>query len=111
MATQQLGPRPTRPNDVVDIAWVTSAYPSFSAYVTTASDFTVEFPDEPVEHTMLLVEVYAASQIQVSVPAGTALTLGTQPHTVIQATKTGFFGFRYSAHAGTWFLLSSTTQV
>lgn len=108
---QNLGPAPSRPHDVVDIAWVTVTYPSFSAYVTTATDLVIEFPDSPVDHTMLLVEVFAQVQVTVSVPDDTVLTVGTQPHMVVAATKTGFLGFRYSAHAGAWFLLSATTQV
>jgi hypothetical protein len=110
---QNLGPAPTRPHDVVDIAWVTATYPSFSAYVAATADFVVEYPDSPVDHTMLLVEVLAPSghPVTVGVPDGTLLTVGTQPSTVVPAARTGFLGFRYSAHVGAWFLLSSTTQV
>jgi hypothetical protein len=108
---QNLGPRPTRPTDMVDIEWVLSTYPSFSTYVHATADFTIPFPDHPAPNTMLLVEVFAANQVSVSLPVGTLLTVGTQPVTVLLANKTGFFGFRYSDNAGAWFLLSATTQV
>lgn len=112
MATQNLGPRPSRPTDQVDVEWVLSTYPSLSTYVSATSDFTVSFPVSPEPNTMLLVEVFANNtQVRVSLPTGTVLTGGTQLVTVVAANKRGFFGFRYSATAGVWFLLSSTTQV
>lgn len=111
MATQNLGPRPTRSTDMVDIEWVTSTYPSLSAEVTATADFTISLPPDPVANTMLIVEVLAQNQVAVSVPGGTLFTVGTSPVTVLLAGKTGFFGFRYSDTAEAWFLLSATTQV
>lgn len=111
MATQNLGAPPSRPNDQVDVAWVTSNYPSYSSFVSAGANFTLTLLSSPVNHTMLLCEVYATNAIVVSVPTETLLTVGCQPHTPIPATKTGFFGLRYSANAGAWFLLSATTQV
>lgn len=108
---QNLGPRPTRPNDIVDVEWVLDTYPSLSAYVDAASDFTISFPTSPSPDTMLFVEVFAQNQLTVHVPVGTVLTVGTQSATVVFAHKTAFFGFRYSPNAGAWFLLSATTQV
>jgi hypothetical protein len=95
----------------VDIEWVTSRYPSFSATITSAVDVTLTFPPDPVDHTMLLVEVVATDNIDVTCPDGTVLTIGPQFQTSLPVGKTGFFGFRYSATSGVWFLLSSTAQV
>jgi hypothetical protein len=111
MATQNLGPRPSRPTDQVDVEWVLSTYPSLSTYVSASADFAISFPDDPEPNTMLLVEVFAESEVAVSLPEGTLLTVGTQSVTVLLPTKTGWFGFRYSANAGAWFLLSATAQV
>jgi len=112
LAKQNLGPPPSRPQDYVDIAWVTSVYPSYSAVVTVDEDFTITLPDEPVDHTMFLLEVYAPGMVvTVSVPAETRLTVGTAAATTLYPGKTGFFGFRYSATAGAWFLLSATSQI
>lgn len=108
---QNLGPRPTRPTDMVDIEWVLSTYPSLSTYVDATSDFTLTFPDDPEPNTMLLVEVFAQNELVVTVPVGTVLTVGTLSANVVMAHKTSFFGFRYSPNAGAWFLLSATTQV
>jgi hypothetical protein len=44
-------------------------------------------------------------------PEDTVLTIGPQFVTALPTGKTGFFGFRYSATSGVWFLLSSTAQV
>lgn len=111
MATQQLGPTPSRPTDIVDIAWITAAYPSFSATVVTDTDVLLDLPNDPIDHTMLLIEVVASSQVNVTLPVGTLLTVGAQPVTVVPLGKTAFFGLRYSETAGHWFLLSTTTQI
>jgi len=95
----------------VDIDWVTSQYPSFSTTITSAVDFQLSFPSDPVDHTMLLVEVVATGDIDVDCPDGTVLTIGPQFQMSLPSGKTGFFGFRYSATSGIWFLLSSTAQV
>jgi hypothetical protein len=60
---------------------------------------------------MVVAEVHATADIVVSVPDGVLLCAAVQPNAYLHSGKTGFFGFRYSATAGAWFLLSSTTQV
>lgn len=112
MATQNLGPAPTRPTDIVDLGDLQTLYPSLSSTVVSDVDIDVEFPADPIDHTMFFLEVAAPSaQITVTVPVGTLMTTGVQPVTVVPFGKTGFLGFRYSATAGAWFLLSTTTQV
>ena len=111
MARQNLGARPSRPNDYVDVEWVQTEYPSLASYVSSGVDFVVQLPLEPVDHTMYIVEVEARADITVSLPAGVVLTTGTQPVMALFAGKTGFLGLRYSASAGAWFLLSTTAQV
>jgi hypothetical protein len=112
VATQNLGPAPTRPTDVVDLGDLTTMYPSLSSTVVTHVNITAPLPPSPIDHTMFFLEVAAPTvQITVTVPVDTLLTTGVQPVTVVPPGKTGFFGFRYSATAGAWFLLSSTTQV
>lgn len=90
---------------------MTANYPSFSAVVTSDIDVVLTLPSDPVDHTMLLVEVIATGDIDVFCPEGTALTIGPQFQTSLPSGKTGFFGFRYSAASEVWFLLSSTAQV
>lgn len=111
MARQNLGARPSRPNDYVDVEWVTSTYPSLASYVSSGVDIVISLPEDPVDHTMLIVEVEARANITVSLPENVLLTIGTQPVAAIYSGKTGFFGLRYSANAGAWFLLSTTAQV
>lgn len=111
MARQNLGARPSRPNDYVDVEWVQTEYPSLASYVSTGVDVVVQLPSDPVDHTMLIVEVDARADISVSLPDGVLLTTGTLPVMVVYANKTAFLGFRYSANAGAWFLLSATAQV
>lgn len=80
--------------------------------MTTASgDFTIELPLNPVDHTMFIAEVEATAEIVVSVPDGVLLCTAVQPNAPLHPGKTGFFGFRYSANAGAWFLLSQTAQI
>ena len=112
MALQNLGTTPSRPTDTVDVEWVTSAYPSFSAFVSTsASTYTPVLPTSPADHQMHLVEVYASTTgTTVNTPVGVLLCRGLFSTTTIPVTKTGFFGYRYSAHAGAWFLLSTAVQ-
>jgi hypothetical protein len=111
LARQNLGARPTRPNDYVDVEWVVSTYPSFSASATAGHDVVISLPLNPVDHTMFIAEVRATAQIVVSVPNGVLMTTGTLPAVTLYAGKVGFFGFRYSATAGAWLLLSTTAQV
>jgi hypothetical protein len=112
LAKQNLGPPPSRPQDYVDVAWVTSTYPSYSATISVDADYEIALPGAPVDHTMFLLEVNSPNLVVVvSVPAETRLTAGTATTTTLFPGKTGFFGFRYSATAGAWFLLSATSQI
>jgi hypothetical protein len=111
VATQDLGPDPSRPNDVVDVAWVSGQYPFFSMTLTSSINVVLSLPSDPADHTMVLFEVIATGDITVMCPEDTVLTIGPQFVTALPTGKTGFFGFRYSATSGVWFLLSSTAQV
>lgn len=111
MTRQDLGTYPSTPYEVTTVQWVTQSYPSFSASVSTSSDLTISLPADPVDHTMLIAEVNATAEIVVSIPEGVLLTTGTAPSTVLFSGKAGFFGFRYSATASAWLLLSVTSQV
>jgi hypothetical protein len=96
---------------LVDIEWVEEFFPSLSSYTTSSINLTIALPSIPVDHMMFIAEVEARAPIVVSIPSGVLLTTGTQPATPLATGKTGFWGFRYSANAGAWFLLSSTAQV
>ena len=111
MARQSLGAPPSRPTELVDINWVYATFPSYSSTLTLGTNYTVVLPPSPIDHTMFLLEVKATATIIVSVPNGTLLTSGTAPNLTIFSGKIGFLGFRYSATAGAWFLLSATAQV
>lgn len=111
LARQNLGAPPSRPNDYTDVAWVMTTYPSYSATVTTGEDLTITLPASPVDHTMFIAEVHATAQIVVSASEGTLMTTGTLPAITLYEGGVAFLGFRYSATAGTWFLLSTTAQV
>lgn len=84
-------------------------FPSYSATVSSSDNLTVALPGSPVDHTMYLVEVNAQATLTVTIPSEVNLTQGVAPTTLLYSGKTGFFGFRYSATAGKWFLLSATT--
>jgi hypothetical protein len=47
----------------------------------------------------------------VTIPSSVLLTTGTSRSQQVPPGKTAFFGFRYSATSGAWFLLSATIQV
>lgn len=111
MARQDLGSAPSRPTDLTTVLWVTETYPSTSATISSTNSFTITLPSEPIDHSMYLVEVHAQAEIVVSVPNTVLLTTGTQPTVPLFAGKVGFFGFRFSSIAGSWYLLSATAQV
>jgi len=111
LTRQDLGALPSGPKDVTTVEWVYQTYPSYSLTVTPSSNYVVALPDDPVDHTMFLLEVDAQAELEVSLPEGVLLTTGNGPVTTIFDGKTGFFGFRYSATADSWFLLSATSQV
>jgi hypothetical protein len=111
LARQNLGAPPSRSTDYVDLSWVYSNLPSYSAVTSQAVDYTVVLPPTPVDHTMYLLEVAAQADLTVSVPNNVVLTTGTAATVPLFTGKTGFFGFRYSQTANAWFLLSATAQV
>lgn len=112
MAFQNLGEAPSRPTDVVDISWVTASYPSYSTYILTHVNYVIVLPDDPVDHQMQLYEIHAggANPVTITVPSSVLLTKGLVTVSVLPNGKTAFYGFRYSAHVGSWFLLSSAEQ-
>ncbi len=111
MTRQDLGAEPSGPYDVTTVSWVYKTYPAYSATVSVSSNYVIELPTDPVDHTMYILEVDAQAEAEVSLPEGVLLTTGNAPVTTIFGGKTGFFGFRYSSTAGSWFLLSTTSQV
>lgn len=111
MTRQDLGAPPSGPNDVTTVSWVFNTFPSYSSTVTASENLTLSLPPHPIDHTMYLVEVYPTATLTVTIPHGVALTAGVAPTTLLYSGKLGFFGFRYSATAGTWVLLSATTQL
>lgn len=111
MARQNLGTAPSRPNDYVDVTWVQQNYPSLRSYTSSGVNLAIELPEDPVDGTMFISEINARADIIVSLPDGVLLTTGTIPTFPLFFGKTGFFGFRYSAHADAWFLLSTTAQI
>jgi hypothetical protein len=111
LARQNLGARPSRPNDVVDIEWAQSTYPSYSSFVSATADFTLTLLSDPINHTMLLCEMYAnGADVVVTVPGTVKFTVSTAPVVTVPSGKTAFFGLRYSTNASAWFLLSSAVQ-
>lgn len=111
MARQNLGARPSRPNDVVDVEWAQSAYPSYSSFVSATANVTLTLPNGPVNHQMQLYEIYAhGASIVVTIPGTVKLTVSTSPVVTVLSDKTAFFGFRYSTNASAWFLLSAAVQ-
>jgi len=112
VALQNLGVVPVRPADVADVSWVQSAYPSFSSYAALTANYTFSLPSNPTDRYMQFCEVYNAGTvpITITVPDSILITLGLFSSAVLPVGKTAFYGFRYSSHAGSWFLLSSTQQ-
>lgn len=111
MTRQDFGAPPSRPKDVTTVDWVMETFPSYSATITATSSLTIQLPPSPTDHTMYLVEINAQADLTVSIPSHVLFTAGTSPSTLLYSGKTGFFGFRYSATAGSWFLLSASSQL
>ena len=84
---------------------------SIPLFVTTAVDYTIALPEDPVDRQMVIVEVRAQAPLTVRIPDGAVLTMFTRDAYALRGDTTGFFGFRYSASASTWFLMSATMQV
>ena len=111
MTRQDLGAPPSGPYDVTTVSWVMETFPSYSATVSATQDLMIQLPQEPLDHTMYLVEIDAQETLTVTIPQHVLFTAGTAPSTLLYAGKTGFFGFRYSSTAGKWFLLSASSQL
>lgn len=112
MTRKDLGPTPVGVKDQLTLGWARTVYPSFSSYIETPSDFTIILPEDPVEHQMEIFEIKAVNnRALIFMPADVVFCLGTHPAVTLEAGKTGFFGFRYSSHAESWFLLSTSFQV
>jgi hypothetical protein len=111
MALQNLGEPTLRPNDYVTLTYLQNNYPSTSARVVSYGNYTIALPSSPVDHAMFVVEVVAGSTaILVTIPGTVLLTAGVFSSYTLQPHKTGFFGFRYSAAASSWFALSAALQ-
>lgn len=111
MARASLGVAPSRTDDEVTVEWVRSEYPSYGTSITAPSDFVLDLPANPVDHQMELYEVLATNPITVIIPPGVLFTYGNFPTTFIDANRSGFFGFRYSALKSAWFLLTAAVQI
>lgn len=101
---------PQESGDAVNRAYLDSTYPSYSHYLSSAVDLTLPLPADPVEHQMEVFEVHATARILVSVPTTVRLTPGNYRTTTVEAARTGFYGLRWSSHAGAWFLLSTAIE-
>lgn len=111
MTRKDLGPTPVGVSDQLTLGWARSTYPSYSNYIQADSDIHISLPEDPVEHQMEVFEVKAgADRILVFSPSDVIPCLGAHPNITLEAHKTAFLGYRYSDHAGAWFLLSTASQ-
>jgi hypothetical protein len=110
VARKNLGLTPITSNDEITVGYFVGLIPGHSSYYQTSSDFLIPLPPNPSDHQMELFEISAINLIVVSCPPGTLLTGNASPALSVPGGKTAFLGFRYSAHAMSWFLLSSTVQ-
>ncbi len=111
MTRQDLGLTPDEPASVVTLGFLRAIYPSYSTFLSVGANYTVVLPPDPVNYQMELFEVYATADVSVTFPNDVLLTgLGQNSYEILTGL-TGFFGFRYSMAAGTWFLLSATVQI
>lgn len=111
MTRKDLGPTPVGVSDQLTLGWARTTYPSYSTYVATESDHHIVLPAEPVEHQMEIFEIKAGeNRVLVFAPDNVRTCLGAHPAITLEAGKTAFMGFRYSSHAGAWFLLSTALQ-
>lgn len=111
MTRKDLGPTPVGVHDQLTLGWARTTYPSFSNFFAANADHHITLPGNPVEHQMELFEIRAGTnRVLVFMPDNVKMTFGTHPAVTLEAHKTGFFGFRYSSHAGAWFLLSTSLE-
>lgn len=111
MTRKDLGPTPVGVNDQLTLGWARTTYPSFSNYLSADADVHIALPEDPVEHQMEIYEVHADDhRILVFAPDGVIPCQGAHPAITVEAGKTAFLGFRWSDHAGAWFLLSTAIQ-
>lgn len=110
MARKNLGLEPVSPDDETTVGYFVATLPGHSSYYQVSSNFVIPLPHSPSDHQMELFEVSAIAPVIVSCPPGTEITNGTNFAISVPGGKTAFLGFRYSAHALVWFLLSSTVQ-
>jgi hypothetical protein len=96
--------------DGITVGYFIGAVPGHSSYYEISSNLVIPLPASPSDHQMELFEISAIGPVVVSCPPGTLLTGGTTSAISIPGGKTVFMGFRYSAHAMSWFLLSSAVQ-
>ncbi len=112
MTRKDLGLYPVGPKDQLTLAWARATYPSYSNYIAAEADCYIGLPEDPVEHQMEIFEITATGpeRILVFSPDNVRPCLGTHPSLTLEAGKTVFFGYRYSMHAGVWFLLSTALE-
>lgn len=111
MTRKDLGPTPVGVHDQLTVGWARTTYPSYSTYVSVESDYHIVLPTDPVEHQMEVYEIHAGTnRVLAFSPDGVNVCQGAHPAITVEAGKTAFMGFRYSAHAGKWFLLSTAQQ-
>jgi hypothetical protein len=111
MTREDYGTTPTTPYEVVTLSALYANHPSYSQTIVADASFTINtLPSSPIDHTMYLLEVHATATITVTAPGGILLTVGIPSSLVVFSGTSAFFGFRYSATAGSWFLLSTTNQ-
>lgn len=79
-------------------------------FVTASANYTIVLPSNPIGNLMRVVEVRATAAITVTVPASVRLTTGLTNTLSLAAGKSAFFGLRYSASSGAWYLMSATAE-
>lgn len=111
MTRKDLGPTPVGLHDQLTLGWARTTYPSYSTYLVATGDLHLSLPEDPEDHQMEVFEIKAGDErVLVYSPTGVVPCLGTNPAITVEAHKTAFFGFRWSSHAGVWFLLSTALQ-
>lgn len=110
MTTRDLGLTPVGNTDVITLGFLEAAFPGHSTFIATDQDTVIPLPALPADMQMELYEINALATIQVSVPDGVRMTTGLLSSISLSQNKTSFWGFRFSAHAAAWFLLSFALQ-
>jgi hypothetical protein len=113
MAREQVGPNPSREDDVIDVEYIDARLTAFSGnsvLVTSDQDYELIPPNYPVDAEMVMFEIRPTAQIIVSFPDICRLTLGLPPTFVVPVAKSAFVGIRWSASAGAWYVLAITAE-